>query len=139
MHSAAPREKNLVSRQKKNCHISGTTQNFSEFFFQQSCKLYSMNIRIRFKLYTERESQNGKTFAKVPILDEFSRNFQKSCLLKPSDHLKNSRKMKPETLKKIKKKTKKFSKIRACTLMFFSEPTGEMNMLISFGKIFIPP
>ena len=58
-------------------------------------------------------------------MDEFSRNFQESWLIKPFDPLKNSRKLKPETPKKIKNKTKKSSKIGACTLMFFRIGRGK--------------
>ena len=133
MHLAAPREKNPVSWHK-NCHISGTTGDFFKillFFAVRECHVdRTVWISESDLNYIQSESQKtGKleTFAKVPILDEFSQNFQESWLSKPSDQLEISRKIKPETPKKIlkKKKTKKSSKIGACSLMFFRIGRGK--------------
>ena len=72
MHLAAPREKNPVSRHK-NCHISRTTGNFSKFFFStvRECHVdRTVWISGSDLNYIQSENQkNGKTFARVPILD----------------------------------------------------------------------
>ena len=111
-----------------------------------SRRSYGMNIRVGYKLYTERESKKWENLCQIFFFfcSNFGRKFQKSWISKPSHPLKNSRNIKPETPKKLKKKEKKkttkslkIENLRKC----FFEPAVSLerrkNLLVNFGKFFI--